>query len=62
MTDSEDGVDEGMYPRLLDLFISIDRSVTPVLIALQGRRIRDNVRLLRSPVTGFEYRPFLLDT
>ena len=42
----EDGMDEGMYLQPLDLFTYIEYSVTPVLVALGGKRIRDNVRIL----------------
>jgi len=41
----EDGLDEGMYPQPLDQFTYIECSVTPVLVALEGLRIRDNVRV-----------------
>ena len=58
----EDGMDEGMYPQPLDLFTCIERSVTLVLVALGGRRIRDNVRTLcRSASFNVEILTFLLD-
>ena len=59
----EDGMDEGMYPQPLDLFMCIERSVTLVLVALGGRRIRDNVRTLcHSARFNAEILTFLLDT
>ena len=42
----EDNQDEGMSTQAPHLFTYIERSTIPVLVALNGQRIRDNVRPL----------------
>jgi len=62
MDNEEDGMDEGMYPWPLDLFMYIERPVISVLIVLGGLRIRDKVRTLcHSARCNVEILTFLLD-